>query len=389
MKLRCSIAILTTGRFHLLDLARELAYLGHDVNFYSCVPRNRCIKFGLPIDTWRPVPPPCYALHKLAQLTTDARWTALIQTSLGLLLGWSVRRRVRRLDLLIALSGLTSRHNLSICRKAGARLWIERGSRHYLSQIEILSRIPCDQGGQRPKFGSPANELLDYANADRIVVPAIHCVESFLEYGIDGKKLFRNPYGVDLSMFAPTEKPSADIPPTIIMVGRWSYRKGCDLLVNAWRGMSKVKLLHVGPVDDCPLPDDENFQHVDSVEQFRLRDYYGRSHLMALLSREEGLALVQAQALSCGLRLVCTDRTGGEDLGKMISTPGAVTVVPTENVGAHKLAIQRALAGALGEAAGIRNRLGAAAIELSWKAYGRRYSEAVRFDVANALIQQT
>jgi starch synthase len=386
---RCSISIVTNGRFWLLDLARELASLDHEISFYSCVPQDRCNKFGLPAEAWRPVPAPCYVLYKLAQITTDVRWTALIQAAVGSLLGRSVRRRVRRLDLLIALSGLTSRHNMSICRKSGARLWIERGSRHYLSQVEILSTIPTYSGYRPPKFGSPTNELLDYANADRIVVPARHCVESFIDHDVEENRLFRNPYGVDLKMFAPTVKPTVETLPTIIMVGRWSYRKGCDLLVNAWRGMRGVQLLHVGPVDDCPLPKDENFQHVDSVEQFRLRDYYGRSHVMALLSREEGLALVQAQALSCGLRLVCSDRTGGEDLGKMMSTSDAVTVVPTGNVIAQKLGMQRALAKAMADPAGLRNRLGAAASELSWEAYGRRYSDALSADFARVKAQKT
>ena len=42
------IAIATGGRFHVLDLARELDALGHDVRFYSYVPRKRALKFGLP-----------------------------------------------------------------------------------------------------------------------------------------------------------------------------------------------------------------------------------------------------------------------------------------------------------------------------------------------------
>ena len=42
------IAIATGGRFHVLDLARELDALGHEVQFYSYVPKARALKFGLP-----------------------------------------------------------------------------------------------------------------------------------------------------------------------------------------------------------------------------------------------------------------------------------------------------------------------------------------------------
>ena len=45
-KLRIGVA--TSGRFHLLDLARELDALGMDVRFYSYVSRKRAAKFGLP-----------------------------------------------------------------------------------------------------------------------------------------------------------------------------------------------------------------------------------------------------------------------------------------------------------------------------------------------------
>src|SRR5689334_2921147 len=46
-KIRIDIA--TSGRFHLLDLARELDSLGADVRFYSYVSRKRASKFGLPV----------------------------------------------------------------------------------------------------------------------------------------------------------------------------------------------------------------------------------------------------------------------------------------------------------------------------------------------------
>ena len=47
------IAIATIGRFHVLDLGRELAALGHEVAFYSILPRSRAIRFGLPASAHR------------------------------------------------------------------------------------------------------------------------------------------------------------------------------------------------------------------------------------------------------------------------------------------------------------------------------------------------
>ena len=48
MTRRIRIAIATAGRFHVLDLARELNALGYAVDFYSYVPKSRAVRFGLP-----------------------------------------------------------------------------------------------------------------------------------------------------------------------------------------------------------------------------------------------------------------------------------------------------------------------------------------------------
>ena len=45
---RLRVAIATAGRFHVLDLARELTALGYAVDFYSYVPKTRAVRFGLP-----------------------------------------------------------------------------------------------------------------------------------------------------------------------------------------------------------------------------------------------------------------------------------------------------------------------------------------------------
>jgi hypothetical protein len=44
------VAIMTAGRFHVLDLARELAALGHEVAFYSYVLKKMAVRFGLPVN---------------------------------------------------------------------------------------------------------------------------------------------------------------------------------------------------------------------------------------------------------------------------------------------------------------------------------------------------
>ena len=48
MKTSLKIVIASVGRFHVLDLARELDKLGHQVTFFSIVPSWRARVFDLP-----------------------------------------------------------------------------------------------------------------------------------------------------------------------------------------------------------------------------------------------------------------------------------------------------------------------------------------------------
>jgi len=45
-----------------------------------------------------------------------------------------------------------------------------------------------------------------------------------------------------------------------------------------------------------------------------LYEYYNQGSVFVLPSIEEGLALVQAQAMACGLPIIATTNTGAEDL---------------------------------------------------------------------------
>ncbi|MFR7464137.1 MAG: glycosyltransferase [Phocaeicola vulgatus] len=50
------------------------------------------------------------------------------------------------------------------------------------------------------------------------------------------------------------------------------------------------------------------------IPESELVNYYSKAKVFVLLSKDEGLALVQPQAVACGLPLVITKHTGGDDL---------------------------------------------------------------------------
>ncbi|HUS14292.1 MAG TPA: glycosyltransferase family 4 protein [Chloroflexia bacterium] len=366
------VAIATNSRFWVLDLARELAALDHDVSFWSHVPRRHTERYGLPPATHRSLLPRLLPLV-LAQRFGGARLSEWANREVLVAADRVIARRLEPCDVFIGMSGLSVESARAARERYGATVFIERGSRHVQSQKAILDDLR--------RRGMPAvsvpdyyvdRELQGYALADRVVIPARHVEQSFVERGFPAEKLFRNPYGVDLSMFPPTPPP-LNGPPTLLFVGAWSFRKGVDVLEAAWRKLVGVNLLHVGPVADAPLPTAPGFTHVDAVPQRSLRDYYAQAHLFVMASREEGLALVQAQALACGLPLVCTDYTGGHDLQSVLDDPGWVHVVPSDDADALADGIRAMLPKAL-KLQGERNLLRAGRDKLSWAAYGRRYA---------------
>ncbi len=357
------IAVVTGGRFHVLDLARELAHIGHQVLFYSWIPRSRAVSFGLP--------PHCHVdlFYRLAPI---AAWTRYLpkyapstrKTVAAALINDAVRRVMQPCDVFIGMSGLTLESARFAKTNFGAKIFIERGSQHILAQGQILRAA----GMRAPTKAGIIRELQSYALADQIVVPSGHVAASFQCDPASAKKLFKNPYGVALDHFPSMHRPSSSTP-CVLFVGGWSKRKGCDVLIRAIEELPSVKLLHVGPIIDLPFPSHPQFEHVPPVPQLKLSEYYARANVFALASREEGLAMVLPQALASGLPIVCTDKTGGADLAHNAGLTERIRVVPSDD---HD-ALREALTVAIATPPPLL--LPSDRDALSWSNYAQRYSD--------------
>lgn len=368
--IRLRVGIATAGRFHLLDLARELDALGLDVRFYSYVPRKRAEKFGLPGRCHVAMFPFLFPLVVWTRL-----FPRLFSRAVERLMCWALDAliilRMRRCDVFICMSGMYLYAPRFARWRYGARVFLHRGSRHILSQKDILARLPRAQGVTPFMV---RRELQGYAIADKIVVPSMHVVESFKPWPEHAHKLFVYPYGVDLGQFplCSRELPST---PTVLFVGNWSYQKGVDVLTNAIADMDSVRLIHVGALIDAPFPDDPRFVHHEPVPQWELKEFYAAAHVFALASRQDGFATVLCQALASGLPLVCTDRTGAADLA-LFGLGRLVQVVPAEDATALRHALSKSLDDAIGKTS-VAPITQAEREMLSWRAYAIRHLEAM------------
>lgn len=275
---------------------------------------------------------------------------------------------MRKADVCICMSGAFLRVPIK-AKKQGAIVILERGSKHILEQKRILELNPKNHGvTHKPDFHIK-RELAGYEIADYIAVASQHVVDSFKLHNYPMEKLFVNPYGVDLSDFHPIDNEEKKY--DLIMVGGWSYRKGCDLIIEAVKQTGRT-LLHVGNLVDMPFPEGDNFTHYNAVDQKQLVNFYNQAKVFILPSREEGLAMVQAQAVACNLPLIGSHDSGAEDLKRMVEYPEYITIIEDYNVDAVVKAIR--IAFATYEELGCKLYIGSAKETLSWAAYGKRYA---------------
>lgn len=359
---KIKINIASPGRFHVMDLARELDNQGFDVRFYSFVPDKRAVKFGL-----RKQCNVSLFLFMAPFLLLSKYFPKFKQITINVQ-DWLTGILMRRCDIFIAMSG-NYVYSLKKAKKKGAIVILERGSKHILEQKRILESIPSLKGTKPVPDINVKRELEGYELADYISIASRHVKRSFVERGYPVKKLFVNPYGVDLNDFH-IEKITKEY--DVVMVGSWNYRKGVDLLVTACRELN-LTLLHVGAIGDMPFPQDSKFIHIDPVDQKQLMQYYNKGRVFVLASREEGMAMVQMQAIACGLPVVCSMHTGGIDIGELTGMKDWIFEMKEYTVKALKEEILKALVFST-----TCNPTELKLDNLSWKAYGNRYGEFLK-----------
>lgn len=360
------INIAASHRFHLLDLARELSNLGHDVRFYSYVPTGRAVKFGLKRECSHSLILLMLPFLAFIKLSKGAYWAIkLSHWVLDYYLSWFMKP----CDVYIALGTVYEKSFTAAKQKFGAITIVEWGSKHIEEQQGILLAIPGVR--KQPEYFT-TRSLRGYEVADYIAIASDHVKKSFVERGVKANKLLQNPYGVDLSMFRPTvleEEDAFDL----IAVGAWSYQKGYDLLVEVCREKN-YSLLHVGAIVDLEFPNAHNMTHIEPVNQADLAKYYSKARVFVLPSRQDGLAMVQAQAIACGLPIVCSKHTGGRDLRDFLNDKE--WIIEMQEYTADELAecIVEALELSRTQS-GVRTYAIDVVNQISWEMYGLRYNK--------------
>ncbi len=368
------------GVYHHFELAHQLHRRGHLRKLFSTWPWARLKREGLPRDLVGTFP----LIHTADYLLNRTRfYPASLSSRMNSWNALSFDRWTNALigptDALIAISGaglLTGR----TVQQRGGKFICDRGSTHQRFQEQVLDAEYRRWGAPLPllKPHITLREEALYAQADAITVPSTVAKRSFVTMGVAAEKVHVIPYGVRLDKFTrTTPPPDSDASFQVLFAGQVSLRKGIPYLLEAFASLKHPRkhLTVVGSIQDdirnlLKTLSTEHVTFTGSIPQTELAEKMSASHLLVLPSVEEGLALVQGQAMACGCPVLTTVATGAEDL----FTDGVEGfIVPDRDVDALTARLQQ-----IADDPALQQRLSEAALRRvqhlgGWDTYGEAW----------------
>jgi len=384
MKVNVSVV----GRYHAFDLAAELEKKGYLNKLITTYPKFKAQQWGIPkkkivsklyLDTYR-------RLGNKTRIFPRNKLDNIVWKRIGR----AAAKYVHQADICIGWSG-GSLEAILQAKKLGRIFVLERGSVHYNYQMKMVKDEANRQGftffrpnkrlvAAMPNYNHWQRELLEYELTDYISVPSQFAVDSFIECGIPEGKLIKVPYGVDLKEFYPVEKEDDIF--RIIHCGDISHRKGVHYLLKAFSelDLQNAELWLVGSVDQgigdiLSKHKSKNIIFHGTKKQSDLCWYYSQCDVFCLASIEEGLAMVQAQAMACELPVIATENTGGAELIESGKNGFLIPIRDTESLKEKILYLYKNRSES--------KRMGRAALKtvengFGWNDYGDRYTQNLK-----------
>lgn len=375
------------GKFHHFHLARQMERVGVLREIWTGYPHFKLKReAGIPPEKIRSFPwfqTPYMAviarnrlgLRQWHWLSREWAWQALNT------LDHHVAARIRHPAVVIGISGT----GLFAGRRAqaeGGRFVCDRGSAHICFQDQILteeySRWGLKFDGIDPRIIK--KECEEYACANQVTVPSEFARRSFVAQGVPAEKIKKIPYGADLGRFQKMDDPAPNRF-GLLWVGAVSLQKGFLYVLEAFEKLQhpRKEFVVIGNVDQdlkqlLAGRKLDGIRFLGHVPNSELARHYSRSHVFVLGSVQEGLAMVQGEALACGCPVIATTNTGAEDLFTD-GVEGFIVPIRSSSAISEKLELlcqDPTLRERMAEAAILRvRRLG------GWQKYGDAFAEMI------------
>jgi alpha-maltose-1-phosphate synthase len=279
--------------------------------------------------------------------------------------------------------------------RACQRLGIVRFLEYPIAHHAFAQRVLTEEAALRPEYALTLQSHrfppwlkdqldLEVGLADKIFVLSTFHKRTFLESGIDERKLVVTPLGVDLEQFKPRQRDPADRPFRIVFVGQITQRKGISYLIDAFKkaAIPRAELVFVGRIcgDHRVWSREPGVSWMPHIPRSELPALYASASAFVLPSIVEGFALTALEAMACGIPVIVSTNTFATDV---ITDGRDGFVVPIRNADAIAERLVY-----LNDHLSERNQIGKAARaraeQFSWEVYGQRVARALSSSVASS-----
>lgn len=327
MTMEFKVHVSVNGRFHLFDLAQKLHERGYLHGLTTSYPKFFAKRWGIP-------PRICRSILLIELLKRSSQFLPEVLRRLvedyhrvffDLLQFTMYYTRLWNADFDIFV-GLSS-HQLKTVRylqKRGKVIVIDDGSPHPTVINELCHSEKLEHGFFVEGVSNSIEERkkAEYLIANSISVPSMFVRDTFLAQGVSEHKLFINQYGADLKKFLNKKEEKKDKKIRFIFCGAVGYRKGVHFLIKTFKKLKSdnVELWIVGNIDRKFKKEfleditDKRIILFGHRKQDELAELYNKCDVFVICSVHEGLAMVQLQALACGLPVLGTENTGAADI---------------------------------------------------------------------------
>lgn len=208
-----------------------------------------------------------------------------------------------------------------VLNEAFVALLIQRLLKKVVIARNGSSGITCDSKMIENYIGGRFKKKFIIKNLKYLIGISRDSANGFIDKGLDRSKVYYIPNGVDLPVL---KKESYASNNKIIYIGRLSYEKGVDILIDAMGIVSskypnvKVDIIGDGPEADkykALIKRSGIGRNINLLgEKHNLKSFYLNSDIFVLPSRTEGMSNVLLEAMSYGLPCIATAVGGNKEI---------------------------------------------------------------------------
>ena len=209
-------------------------------------------------------------------------------------------------------------------KKRGGYFVLERACPHVLYQEKLLIKESDKLGANYQKTSKKFIDRCtqEYTLADKIIVPSLYTLNSFLEYGVDRSKLELLRLDANFSRSGQIYKSKNSKNFVVGSIGGNALRKGFVYLIEAWQSLqieNGTLLLKVTEAELKSIPIIWNKVKIDPTIEIipylkKIEDFYMECDVFCLPSIDDGFGMVVLEALACGKPVIATKNVGASEL---------------------------------------------------------------------------